>query len=228
MADTNTPGSGIPGFGDVFSMFGAANPLASIGKTIEQFKRGVNDFLLAVENFNATMQTLNGVATRVSALMDDVEEPIRAFMPQVTRSIKAADALINQISGPIEKVAPGINRLADTLGSPVFTTMPSDIANFVDMMTDVAQRLQPLAQMAENAGSMFGLRSIGGALGGALRGGRPQPVVPPPPTPVVAPPAAKAPAKRAAAKKAPVKKPAAKTAPVKRAAAKKAPATRRP
>lgn len=184
-------GSGLPGLGDVFAMFGASNVFNGVGKTIEQFKRGVTDFLVAVETFNETMQTLNGVATRVSALLDEVEEPVRAFMPQMTRSIKAADTMINQISGPIEKVAPGLSRLADTLSSPVFASMPDDIARFLETIGDVARRLQPLSQMAESAGSMFGLRSLGDAL---RNGGRPTPE-PAPPAP--------APGATATAKKAP-------------------------
>ncbi|MCU1396345.1 MAG: hypothetical protein JWM34_4773 [Ilumatobacteraceae bacterium] len=205
MSDANPSGNGLPGLGDLLAMFGGSNPLASIGKTIEQFKRGVNDFLVAVENFNATMQTMNNVANRVSALLDEVEEPARVLLPQLTRSIKTADAMINQISGPIERVAPGISRLADTLGSTAFTTMPAELGNFVDTLGDVARRLQPLAQMAENAGSLFGLRN---PFASATK-------PPAPPAPVVAPaPLAKTPtAKRPAAKKA---APAKKQAPAKK------------
>lgn len=210
-------------------LLGGANPLASIGKTIDQFKRGVNDFLAAVENFNRTMETVNGIATRANALFDEIEEPLKAFMPQVTRSIKAADAVINQLSGPVEKVAPGINRLAETLSNPVFASMPTEIANFLDTFGDVARRLQPLALMAENAGNMFGFRSLLG--GGSSPAPAPAPAPPrvvttPPPPPAPVEPATKAPVKKAAAKKTaakktPAKKTAAKKAPAKKTAAKK-------
>ena len=213
MTDNSTgagSGSGLPGIGDVLAMFGAPNIFGGIGKSIEQFKRGVNDFLVAVENFNETMKTLNSVATRVSALLDEVEEPMRAFMPQMTRSIKAADAMITQISGPIEKVAPGISRLADTLGSPVFVSMPNDIGEFLDTLGDVARRLQPLAQMAENAGSLFGLRPLSALRGGSGRPPQPVAAPPPPPPPPAAKKKAPAAAKKSPAKKSPAKKAAAK------------------
>jgi hypothetical protein len=168
MAETS-----VPSLGDLIGLLGGANPLASIGKTIEQFRRGVNDFLAAVENFNRTMETVNDIATRANALFDEIEEPLKAFMPQVTRSVKAADAVINQISGPIEKVAPGISRLAETLSNPVFASMPNEISNFLDTFGDVARRLQPLAQMADSAGSMFGLRSfLGGGSSTPATSGR--------------------------------------------------------
>ncbi len=221
--------SPVPGLGDLLSLFGGSNPLASIGKTIEQFKRGVSDFLSAVENFNRTMETLNGVAERVTILMDEVEEPIRAFMPQVTRSIKMADTVISQISGPIERVAPGISRLADTLSSPVFATIPNDIASFVDAMSDVAQRMQPLAQMAETAGSMFGLRPLAALRGGS---GRPPaaaaPAPPPPPPPTRTPPTVKKAPKKTSTKKTPVTKSPVTKTPAKKTPAKKTPAKKTP
>lgn len=214
MSDTTSPGSGLPGFGDLFALLGTSNPLTSVSKTIEQFKRGMTDFLVAVENFNETIQTINALAVRVTRLMDEVEEPVRAMMPQVTRGIKATEAMINQISGPIEKVAPGIDRLAETLRSPVFVGMPNEIARFLDTLGDVVVRLQPLAQMAENAGSLFGLRPFGGMRSPS----RPVPATPAPaPVPVVPRPVAK----KAAAKRAPVNKAASKQGATKKSAPKR-------
>ena len=207
MSDPMSSGSGLPGLGDLFALLGTSNPLTSIAKTIDQFKRGVNEFLTAVENFNETIQTINALAARVTNLMDEVEQPIQAMMPQVMRSIKATDAMINQISGPIERVAPGISKLAETLGSPVFTAMPNEIAGFLDTLGDVAGRLQPLAQMAENAGSLFGLRPFGGLRSAS----RPAPAAPAPAAPQPQP----APRKATAATKTPAKQPA-KKSPTKR------------
>jgi ABC-type transporter Mla subunit MlaD len=175
----------------------------------------VSDFLSAVENFNKTMQQLHGVAERVNSLLDTVDEPIRAFVPQITRTLKAADAMIEQLSGPIDRVAPGLSRLADVLASPTLMTLPTDLSEFVGVLSDLAQRLQPLGQMAESAGSLFGLRPFASLLGGT----------PPPPTPipareiVVVP--DKAPTKKASAKKSTSSRSPAKKAPTKKAAATK-------
>jgi ABC-type transporter Mla subunit MlaD len=213
--------SNPPGISDLLGLFGGANPLNAITKSIGQFQRGVSDFLSAVENFNKTMQQLHGVAERVNNLLDTVDEPIRAFVPQITRTLKAADTMVEQLSGPIDRVAPGLSRLADVLASPTLMTLPSDLSEFVGVLSDLAQRLQPLGQMAESAGSLFGLRPFTSLLGGT-----------PPPTPpvpvrevaVVADTATiqKATAKKTAAKKAaPTKRVAKKASPAKKAAAKK-------
>ena len=228
--------SASPGLGDLLGLFGGANPFASIGKTIEQFKRGVNDFLAGVETFKATMESLNGVTIRVNRLLDEVEEPVRALMPQVTRSIKTADAVIAQLSGPVERIAPGLSRLAETLGSPVFLNLPREIGGFIETLGDLAMRLQPLTQMAESAGSLFGLRPLS-----VLRGGqsRPQSPAPPATPPASAAPATQpangptprgnAPSKDAADKVATSKKTAPTKSPARNATApKKSPATKSP
>ena len=191
--------SSTPGLGDLLALFGGANPFASIGKTIDQFKRGVNDFLTGVETFNATMESLNGVTVRINRLLDDVEEPIQALMPQLTRSIKTADAVFSQLSVPVEKITPGLLRLADMLSSPGLINLPREIAGFVETLGDLAARLQPLTQMAESAGSLFGLRPLS-----VLRGGSTK--AQPTPAPAKKPAATKAPAKRAPAKKTSAKK----------------------
>ncbi len=163
-----------PGIGDLLGLFGGANPFGPITKSISQFQRGVSDFLSAVENFNKTMEQLHGVANRVNDLLDTVEEPIKAFVPQVTRTIKAADAMVEQLSAPIERVAPGLARLADLLAAPALTTLPTDLGEFMTVLSDLAHRLQPLGQMAETAGSMFGFRGMS-----ALRSSAPLRPAPP-------------------------------------------------
>lgn len=211
-----------PGLGDLLSLFGGANPLAGFTKTIGQLQTGVAQFQQTIDTLNSTMLELNGVAKRVNSLLDTVEEPIKAFVPQVTRTIKAADSLVDQLTGPVEKVAPSLNRLADTLATPALAALPANLTEFVTLLNDLARRLQPLGQIAESAGSLFGLRPLAG-----LRPAARTSPAPPPPSVVSTPqrlaPVKKAPVKKAPAKKAPVKKAAAKNAPVKKTAATKAP-----
>jgi outer membrane biosynthesis protein TonB len=142
------------------------------------------------------------------------------------------------VSGPAMAVAPGLNRLAETLSTPAFAQLPSQISLFSDVLADVSRRLAPLTQMAESAGGLFG--------GFRLPGSRPatpapvvtaeaplaaEPVPEPEPEPVpveTAETVDETPARKAPAKKAPARKKAAakkstgkKKAPAKKAAAKK-------
>lgn len=141
MADTNLPPLGL---NDLLGLLGGANPLGAITKSVQQFQRGVNDLLTAIEQFNATMEQLNLVAARVNRLLDDVEPATRALLPQITRTIETTEAMVGQ------------------LGS--LAVLPRDVGEVVDLLRDLARRLQPLGQMAESAGGLFGLVTRAGGL----------------------------------------------------------------
>lgn len=202
---------------DLFTLF--ATPLSGTVRSIEQFRRGVDEFLKGVENFNRTMENLNETTGRINSLIADVEQPLRAAIPQVTRTVKAADEMMQVISGPAKAVAPGLNRLAETLSTPAFAQLPAQIGNFSDVLDEVARRLAPLTHLAESAGGLFG--------GFRIPGSRPPTAVEPAaaePPAVERRPARKAPAKKATASKNPVKKASAKKAPAVQRVAKKQPA----
>jgi hypothetical protein len=132
---------------DVINMLAA--PIAGGIRSFEQFRRGIEELFRAVDNVNRTMENLNEAAMRINALLAEIDEPVRALMPQVTRTVKTADEITSLIEGPVRATAPKIERIVDTLGSPGFTTLPTQIG-------ELMQRLGPLAQLAENAGGLFG------------------------------------------------------------------------
>src|SRR5687768_11135603 len=116
MSDTS---SSTPGISDLMGLFGNTNPLQLIGKSINQFQQGIANFMHSIENFNETMEQMNGVAKRINALMDDLEPVVKAAVPQLTRTLKAADDMVEQMTLPIERVAPALMRFSETLSSPV-------------------------------------------------------------------------------------------------------------
>lgn len=194
MADNAVPGAGL---GDLLALVTGSNPLTGISKSVAQFQRGTNEFLVAVENFNATMEQVNAIAVRVNRLLDDVEPPIRALMPQITRTLRTTDSLVEQMSA-----------------------LPKDLNEFMAILGDVARRLQPLGQLAESAGGLFGLRPLT-ALRGATRAAPAHEPPPPPPSPPAV--RAPSPAKKSSAKKSSAKKTSAKKSPAKKSPDKKSP-----
>lgn len=186
---------------ELLSLVGLPNPFAGVGRTVDQLRRGVDEMITTIERFNDTLDQLNGVARRVNGFLDDIEEPMRVAMPQVTRTVRAADTITQQLSAPIERLVPGLSRLAEVLANPSFTRLPSEISSVADSLGDLVRRLQPLTQVAETAGSMFGLRSLGNLIP------RPPATTPPP-----APAPKKTTAKKTATKKTATKKTATKSA----------------
>jgi ABC-type transporter Mla subunit MlaD len=183
MADTG--GTRTDPFADVISL--VAGPIAAVIRSFDQLRKGADELMRGLENFNTTMTSLNETAERVNRLLNDLEEPVRAMLPQVRRTVDAAERISTGLSGPVDDVIPGLQRLADTLDSPVLRSMPTDLGQFMTVINDLSQRLGPLSQFAEQAGKMFGLRLPP----------RPEPAPPPP---------VEAPAPQPVKKRAPAKK----------------------
>jgi hypothetical protein len=193
---------------EMFNLFAA--PLAGTVRSFEQFRKGVDEFLRGVENFNRTMENLNATTERINALVEDIEAPIRAALPQFTRSMKAADDMMQVVSGPAMAAAPGLERLAQTLSNPAFSQLPTQLGHFSDLLGDISSRLGPLTQLAESAGGLFGGFRFPGMPA-------PKPAAPSAAAPVAEKrPAAKSPARTTVAKKRVAKKSVAKKRAVKR------------
>jgi hypothetical protein len=218
---------------DLFTLF--ATPLSGTVRSIEQFRKGVDEFLRGVENFNRAMENLNETTERINSLVADVEQPLRAAIPQVTRTVKAADEMMQVVSGPAMAVAPGLSRLAETLSTPAFAQLPNQIGTFSDVLAEVSKRLGPLAQFAESAGGLFGgFRIPGGRPASSAPSITPEPVaepeaprpairtvtrVPPKPQPERQAATKTSTAKKSTAKKSTAKKSAGKKQPAKKSAA---------
>ena len=197
---------------DVINVLAA--PIAGGLRSVEQFQRGIGELFRAVENLNRTLENLNETATRVNRLVGDIEEPIRAMMPQVTRTIQAADEITRVMQGPVRVAAPNIEKIVETLSSPGFSTLPNQLGEFMESIGEVSKRLAPLTQFAENAGGLFGGFKLPGV------GGASKPAPTPPAAPATTPSTTSSP-RTTAAKKTSAKKSAAKTSTAKKTGAKK-------
>ncbi len=119
----------------IFNLFAA--PLAGAVQSFDQFRNGVDQFQRGVENFNRTMENLNETAERMNVLLAEVEEPLRAVVPQVTRTARTADEMMKVVSGPAMAVAPGLQILAETLNNPAFKQMPNQVAQMNEVLAEV-------------------------------------------------------------------------------------------
>ena len=221
MAGTDPPPRPTPpGLGDLLTLFGSNNPLTAMSKSVDQFRTGVNAFIEVVQTFRQTMDNLNAITVRVNRLLDDVEEPMRAVLPQITTSAETASRMIATLREPVERVAPGLNLLADTLANPLLTDLPRRMAETMDVVSALPKALGPLGQMADLAGGFFGgARSFSAMPRASRPSSAPVPASAAPPRPAEPASAARATTEKAATKKAATKKAATKKRP---ASAKKA------
>lgn len=142
-------------FADIVNLLAA--PIASGIRAADQLRHGVDELIRTVENVNRTMESLNEAAARVNALLADVEQPVRAMIPQITRTIEAADTITRVLEAPVRRAAPNVDKIVETLSSPAFTSLPNQLGEVLATVADLSRRLAPLASLADNAGGLLGL-----------------------------------------------------------------------
>lgn len=143
---SDTPSSSLPGVGDLLSLLGGVNPMVAAGKALETVVTLTGELVKSIGTFNDTMTEMNKVAHRVNALLDEIEEPVRDMVPLLQISLKQAKSTLKKVDGVVNQVG----------------SLPSDVAKAVGILGDLAGRLGPLAQFAESAGGLFGLRGSSG------------------------------------------------------------------
>jgi ABC-type transporter Mla subunit MlaD len=109
---------------------------------VETVMQVTGDIVQSISTFNDTLSELNKVAHRVNALLDEIEGPVAEIVPLVQSSVKQAKLTLKKVDGVIDQVG----------------TLPADISQAVATLGDLAGRLGPLAQFAEVAGGMFGMK----------------------------------------------------------------------
>ena len=89
-------------------------------------------------------------------------------MPQITKSAETASRMLATMREPVERVAPALTQLADTLNNPMMTDLPRRLSETMDVLSSIPRALSPLGQVADLAGGFFGTRGLG-SFGGTGR-----------------------------------------------------------
>ncbi|CAB4711537.1 unannotated protein [freshwater metagenome] len=141
-ASSSSSGSSNPGINDLLGLLGGANPVMAIGRMVETVMQVTGDIVQSIGTFNDTLTELNKVARRVNALLDEIEGPVAEIVPLVQASVKQAKSTLKKVDGVVNQIG----------------TLPADVTKAVSTLGDLAGRLGPLAQFAEAAGGMFGMK----------------------------------------------------------------------
>jgi ABC-type transporter Mla subunit MlaD len=165
MSSTQPPRPTPPGLGDLLSLLGSNNPFAVMSRSVEQFRTAVTGFIEVVQSFRETMDNLNAVARRMNRMLDDLEEPMRTVLPQITKSAEAASKMLATMREPVERAAPALVQLAETLNNPLVTDLPRRMTETMDVLSSLPRTLGPLGQMADLAGGFLGGRGLGSFTG---------------------------------------------------------------
>ena len=142
-ASSSSSGTSIPGINDLLGLLGGASPVMALGRMVETVMQVTGDIVQSIGTFNDTITELNKVAHRVNALLDEIEGPAAEVVPIVLATAKQAKSTLKKVDGVLSQIG----------------TLPADVTKAVSTLGDLAGRLGPLAQFAEAAGGMFGVKS---------------------------------------------------------------------
>jgi ABC-type transporter Mla subunit MlaD len=88
-ANTSEPGSSTNPIEQLLQLLALVDPIELAGKAIDTTRRTTETLVLVLENFASTIDNLNRTTTRVNALLDEVEEPLKRVMPQLGNAMNA-------------------------------------------------------------------------------------------------------------------------------------------
>ena len=105
-----------PGIADLLNLLGSANPLGPLTKNLDSMKKGVESLSAAVQSFTRTMEALEAATTRITALLDDVEAPVRSLagqigamppdsLPRAVENLNLLSTNLSQLVAPLTGVA---------------------------------------------------------------------------------------------------------------------------
>jgi ABC-type transporter Mla subunit MlaD len=150
----------IPGIDNLFSVLQSqSEALSALPRTVESLTTAVRGLADTVAQARETLATVHRLATRLDGLVEELEEPLRA-------------------------VAPGLTRLAKVLDDPVVEDLPDTLrkvqADLLPVLRTVADTHERVAFIAGSTERMMGFvedtsRTFSGLPGASLLGGRRRP-----------------------------------------------------
>ena len=154
----------IPGIDNLFSVLQSqSEALSALPRTVDSLTAAVRGLADTVAQARETLATVNRLATRLDGLVEELEEPLRA-------------------------VAPGLTRLAKVLDDPVVEDLPDTLrkvqADLLPVLRTVADTHERVAFIAGSTERIMGFvedtsRTLGGIPGAGLLGLLRQPGRPP-------------------------------------------------
>lgn len=107
---SDTPNPLLVNLDRILGMVGSLDPVECGTQAVNSAKRTADALVSIVENFASTLENLNKTTVRVNALLDEVEEPLRRLMPQVSQGLNTLSSL-GDASSALTELAKGIGPL---------------------------------------------------------------------------------------------------------------------
>lgn len=114
----------------LLGLLSVIDPVDLATRAVDTGRRTTESLISILENFAGTVDNLNRTTSRINALLDDIEEPLRRLTPQLGTAMNAAASLgeIAQTLGDLTKRLGPLTALAESAGG-MFGFRPGKPAN---------------------------------------------------------------------------------------------------
>lgn len=115
--DSGTSPSSNP-LEQLLALVGMMDPIDMASRAVDASRRTTEALITVLENFASTVDNMNRTTTRINALLDDIEEPMRRVMPQVGNALNAM-AMMGEVAtqlGDLSKRLGPLTTLAENAG----------------------------------------------------------------------------------------------------------------
>ena len=205
---------------DIASLFQApATAMAGFLGLADGARKAVTGILDTIASLQRAAAALEKLTQRMTALLDDVEAPVRALTPEFERAMAQVQRVADAFEGPVDRLLPRLENAVKTFDRVALSQLPENldqlrdqVVAIVEVFGELPRRLAGFAQFVPGLERLAGFR----------------PVTPTSVAKTAEVPSAslKVAVKKVAAKKVAVKKVAAKERAVKKVAARKPSASR--
>ena len=102
----------------LLQLLALVDPIDLASKAVDTTRRTTETLVTVLENFASTVDNLNRTTTRVNALLDDIEEPLKRVMPQLGNAMNAMATMgeaATQLADLSKRLSP-LTTLAENAG----------------------------------------------------------------------------------------------------------------
>ena len=153
---------------DLSSLFqGPGAVISGVLGVAENARKTVGGVMETIASLQRAAVAVEQLVSRMNRLVDDLEMPMRALMPELEKSVARMQRLSAAMEGPLDRLLPSLEAAVDTFDRVALSQLPDSVEEarqqmqaLIDMFGDIPRRL---AQLSGRTGlaALFPISGLG-------------------------------------------------------------------
>ena len=153
---------------DLSSLFqGPGAVISGVLGVAENARKTVGGVMETIASLQRAAVAVEQLVSRMNRLVDDLEMPMRALMPELEKSVARMQRLSAAMEGPLDRLLPSLEAAVDTFDRVALSQLPDSVEEarqqmqaLIEMFGDIPRRL---AQLSGRTGlaALFPMSGLG-------------------------------------------------------------------